>query len=62
MQLQLSSDQVELLREVLDRAFRDLRSEVVATDPSDFKHELRDREAMLSGILQMVGGPLPNRR
>jgi hypothetical protein len=60
--LQLDDEQTELLQEVLDQAFRDLRYEVVGTDRSHYKQQLRAREAKLRTILDLVGGPLPNRR
>ncbi len=61
MNIELDSDQSELLREVLDSVFRDLRYEIADTDNSTFKQGLKDREAMLQAILSKVGGPLPDR-
>ncbi len=61
MNLQLEPAQVDLLREVLDSTFRDLRYEVADTDNSKFKAELRDRERALLELLDLVGGPLPDR-
>lgn len=61
MNLQLEPAQVELLREVLDSTFRDLRYELADTDTSTFKAELRDRERALRELLDLVGGPLPDR-
>ncbi len=61
MNLQLEPAQVDLLREVLDSTFRDLRYEVADTDNSKFKAELRDRERALRELLDLVGGPLPDR-
>jgi hypothetical protein len=61
MNLQLEPSQVELLREILDSAFRDLRHEVTKTDNSKFKEELRARERAMSELLDLVGGPLPDR-
>ena len=61
MNLQLDSAQVELLRETLDSTFRDLRYEVAAADNSVFKGHLRERERALKEILDLVGGPLPDR-
>jgi hypothetical protein len=59
--LQLESAQVDLLREILDSAFRDLRYEVADTDNSRYKAQLRDRERALGELLELVGGPLPDR-
>lgn len=61
MNLQLESAQVDLLREILDSAFRDLRYEVADTDNSRYKGQLRDRERALGELLELVGGPLPDR-
>jgi hypothetical protein len=60
MNLQLDSAQVALLREILDSAFRDLRYEVADTNNSQYKQQLREREQALSGLLGLVGGPLPD--
>ena len=61
MKIELDESQAELLREVLDSAFRDLRYEVADTDNTTFKAGLRAREAMLGSILSQLGGPLPDR-
>lgn len=61
MNLQLDSAQVGLLREILDSTFRDLRYEVADTNNSQYKQELRERERALSELLDLVGGPLPDR-
>lgn len=60
MDLHLDDAQAELLREVLDAAFRDLRYEVASTDNSSYKEQLRQREAALGAILDLLGGPLPS--
>ena len=60
MELQLDAAQVDLLREVLDSTYRDLRYEIANTNNSEFKAHLRRREHALSGLLERVGGPLPN--
>jgi hypothetical protein len=61
LQLHLDEQQAELLQEILDRAFRDLRYEIVGTDRSEYKRQLREREAVLRSILDLSGGPLPDR-
>ena len=60
MELSLDDAQHELLREVLDSAFRDLRYEVAQTDNTQYKDQLRARQATLKSILDQVGGPLPD--
>jgi hypothetical protein len=61
MNIELDDSQTELLREVLDSAFRDLRYEVADTDNTTYKENLRAREVLLGSILSKVGGPLPDR-
>jgi inorganic pyrophosphatase len=61
MNIELDDAQSELLREVLDAAFRDLRYEVADTDNTTYKEGLRARETVLSSILAKLGGPLPDR-
>lgn len=58
MHLDLDDDQAALLRQLLDEAYRDLRYEIADTNNSKFKEHLRQRKAQLSGILDMVGGPV----
>ena len=58
MHLDLDDDQEGLLRELLDEAYRDLRYEIADTDNSEFKMQLRKREAQISELLDKVGGPL----
>jgi hypothetical protein len=61
MNLQLEDSQAELLREILDSTFRDLRYEVTKTDNSRFKEDLRTRERAVRELLDLLGGPLPDR-
>jgi hypothetical protein len=61
MQLTLDDGQQALLRELLDYAYRDLRYEIADTNNSRFKEELREREAEVGALLDLVGGPLPDR-
>ena len=60
MHLDLTDDQAGLLRQVLDGAYRELRYEIADTDNSEFKAGLRQREAQLGTLLELVGGPLPD--
>jgi inorganic pyrophosphatase len=61
MNIELDDAQAELLREVLDSVFRDLRYEIADTDNYNFRQGLKEREATLVSIMSMVGGPLPDR-
>jgi hypothetical protein len=58
--IELNQRQADLLREILDHEYRDLKFEIADTDAHEFKRELRDREAVMLSILQLVGGPLPD--
>ena len=60
MNLQLDQSQVDLLREVLDSTYRDLRYEIADTTLSGYKQQLRDRETAVRAVLDLVGGPLPD--
>ena len=61
MELHLDDEQLDLLRELLDHDFRDLRFEIADTDNSGYKRGLRSRAEVLSSILDQIGGPLADR-
>ena len=56
MHLDLDDDQLELLKEILDGAYRDLRYEIADTDNSEFKDRLRLRESRLAELIGLTGG------
>ena len=60
MELQLDEGQAELLRQILDQEYRNIRSEIANTDNSEFKTELQARRNRIRGILDLVGGHLPD--
>ena len=55
MQLTLSSEEARELRDLLDAALSDLRSEIHHTDTSDFREELRNRERLLQRLREQLG-------
>jgi hypothetical protein len=59
-ELQLEQHEVEMLREVLDSAYRDLRYEIADTSVSGYKQQLKEREAAMRALLDKVGGPRPD--
>lgn len=60
MELHLDHTQTELLRELLDSDWRDLRYEIADTDNSVFKRNLKQREQTLRSILdQLAIQPAP---
>jgi hypothetical protein len=60
MDISITDEQAELLREVLDRTIRDLRYEISDTDRPDFKRMLKAREATLRELIAPLGGTLPD--
>jgi hypothetical protein len=60
MNLELTSEQGALLREILDGVYRDLRYEIADTDNSQYRATLHERERAISALLDLVGGPLPD--
>ena len=59
MEINLTDEEVELLREILDQANRDLRYEIADTDRSSYRQVLRARESLLQQLLAHVGAPPP---
>jgi hypothetical protein len=51
MHIELTQDEVELLRELLDRANADLREEVYKTEATEWKRELKARERTLGALI-----------
>ena len=60
MELHLDDDHAEILREVLNRAWREARYEISDTDNASYKRDLRERNEKLGEILAQLGGPLPD--
>ena len=52
--LQLTPDEVDLLRFILDSYLTDLRDEISNTDNRDFRADLKHREAFLRKLLQQL--------
>lgn len=55
MQLTLSPDEATELRQLLDAALVDLRSEIHHTDTHDFRQALQRREQRLQQLRQRLG-------
>ena len=55
MQLELSDDDVELLREVLDTAVDRLTTEIGHTDNRVYRQNLKDRRDRLRGLIDVLG-------
>lgn len=56
MQLDLSDDDTELLREVLDTAVDRLTSEIGHTDNRVYRQNLKGRRDRLRGLIDVLGG------
>jgi hypothetical protein len=57
MQLELSNEDAQLLREVLDLVVRDLSPEIAHTDNAQYRRALIDRRGHIAAILDSLGGP-----
>jgi hypothetical protein len=54
MQLEISADEAVVLAEVLDSALGDLREEIYKAEVADYKAALKDREAIVTRLLQQL--------
>jgi hypothetical protein len=54
MQLPLSFDEAEVLEDILTSALGDLREQVYKSEVAEYKTALKQREAIVSGLLQRV--------
>lgn len=55
MQLTLSREEADALRELLSAALSELHSEIHHTDASAFREQLRHRERLLLGLRAQLG-------
>ena len=53
-QLTLDETEATLLRELLDEHWRDLRVQITSTETPPFKDELKERQAVLLGIINQL--------
>jgi hypothetical protein len=56
MQLQLTAEEFELLRDVIRRERGNVKGEVYKTDSADYKRLLKSREALIVSILDKLQG------
>ncbi len=54
MQLSLRSDEAEVLEEILTSALGDLREQVYKSEVAEYKAALRQREAIVTGLLERI--------
>lgn len=58
MVIELTREELELLRELLKRAYGDLREEIYKTETFEYKMELKRQEVVLEGIMNKVAQAL----
>ena len=56
IQIELSSEESEILREVLTSYLSDLRMEIADTENMDFREALKKKEAFLKELIQRLEG------
>jgi hypothetical protein len=59
LNLELQANEIDVLRDVIQSDLAELRHEIYRTDHRAFRDKLRDREALLAGILDRVERLLP---
>lgn len=57
IRIELSPEEQQVLREVLENSLTDLRVEIVSTDRLEFKDALKHRKSILSRILEELERP-----
>ena len=55
MQIDLSSEELFLLAELLRRDYQELREEIYKTENSRFKADLRAKEKLIASLLERLG-------
>jgi hypothetical protein len=56
--IELSDDEAEMLREILEIDRSDLRMEIANTDSQEFRERLKLRERFLDRLLARLGRPV----
>jgi len=57
LQLELTAEEAELLREIAEEWLSDLRVEISATDRVTYRQGLKKKAALLRGIVDRLGAP-----
>jgi len=60
LQIDLTDDTAEVLREVRDIALHDLNCAIAAADLPSYRTTLRDKREKLQQLLATLGGAIPN--
>lgn len=56
MRVDLTGEEREILRTVLESYLSDLRMEIANTDSKDFREMLKQRKAVLRKVMDAIGG------
>ena len=59
MQLEISADEAQVVAELLERALGDIREEVYKAEVADYKELLKQREAIIAGVLARLRAGSP---
>jgi hypothetical protein len=59
MTIELTAEELALLRELLESAQKDLHVEIRRTETSAVKEEMRGRDALISSLLERTGARGP---
>jgi hypothetical protein len=62
MELKLSVEEEELIKEILEEHHRELLMEIARADHREFKHDLRKKEQVLRSVLNKVCAVAPARK
>lgn len=54
MVLELETEELEVLAEVVEQSVGDLRAEIRETDDYNFRYELKAKQSLLKGILERL--------
>jgi tRNA A-37 threonylcarbamoyl transferase component Bud32 len=55
MQLELTANEIAVLADVVDSALREVREEVYKAEVASYKQQLKQRETVLTSVLQRLG-------
>jgi hypothetical protein len=56
--LELTEEETDVLRTILENDFGDLRMEIANTDSADFRDMLKEREAVIKRLILSLGGSI----
>ncbi len=54
IQIELSNEESEILKEILEGYLSDLRMEIADTDKMDFREKLKKKEVFIKDLIQRI--------